>query len=110
MHSPISLFCDIHKDTVMLPVEMPKTNNETLRLLKDVYKYNKPVLMSKKIFIASIHKGYVRFKCPKCNFEKLTQISELIIKGFIDANTCKSCDLDVCLWTKCTKGGYIKNE
>lgn len=92
----------------MMPVKMPRTNNEIVKLLKETYHYNKPLFIHKKTFAKIILRTYVRFKCTKCCYEKLTQIQELLIQGFIDSNICKDCDLDTCLWINCKKGGYRK--
>lgn len=92
----------------MYPIEMPKDTNEMLELMKTTYQYKKPSLMSKKMFCQSIKKGYIRFKCPNDIFEKMIQLQEILIQGFINANVCKDCPLEVCLWTKCNRGGYLK--
>lgn len=94
----------------MFPYHFPTSNNEIIRLLKEVYDYKKPVIMSKKRFVKLILGGYIRFKCSKCNFEKLIKIEELLINGYIDSNICKNCEHDLCLWVNCKNGGYIKNE
>lgn len=115
-NSTISIFCDKCKTEIVMPIPMPQDKHgqplldETIKLLQDKYRYKKPSLISKKMFVKAIHKGFIRFQCPKCKWEKLTKLQEILIQGLINANICRTCDLDVCLWVNCPKGGYIKND
>lgn len=103
----IKTTCD--KDNLqMFPYPLPESNNELIRLLKNVYKYNKPFILTKKRFCKLIRGGYIRFKCKKCGFEKLIKIEEILVNGYIDGNVCKKCELETCEWVNCTKGGYMK--
>lgn len=104
----INIYCEKCKKAIMLPVEMPQTKNELIKYVKDKFDYSKPFILTEKQFDKLIRSSYIRFKCPKCNWEKITKLQQILIEGFIDASVCKNCELDVCLWINCKKGGYLK--
>ncbi len=104
----ININCERCNNDIVIPINMPESNNELIRLLKDKFNFKKPIVMPKKIFAKYIKRNYIRFKCPSCGWEKITELNELILNGFIDTNICKNCDSEICLWIKCKNGGYIK--
>lgn len=106
---PINIHCEKCKTGIPIPVKMPE-GKELIKLLKNKYNYKKPTILNEKTFIKLIHRSYIRFQCPNCKWEKMTQVNELMIQGFINANICKNCELDLCLWVNCGNGGYIKND
>lgn len=97
-------------NTQMFPFEMPKSNNELVRLMKNTYDYKKPFIIAKKVFCKQIRMTYIRFMCDKCKFEKMVKLEEIFANGFIDGNICKKCPLDNCLWINCKRGGYLKGD
>ncbi len=114
MTDKIKIFCEKcimdNDEQIVLPVEMPKSRNELINYMKEHFNYNKPFILSNKQFEKLIRQNFIRFKCPKCGWEKISKLQEILIQGFINAYVCKTCELDVCLWVNCTKGGYIKND
>jgi hypothetical protein len=99
---------DNHSQNVVIPINMPK-GDELIKLLEVRFNYKKPFLLKKNQFEKIIHKTYLLFKCPICGWLKMSKLNELILQGFINVEICCDCDLDLCLWNKCEKGGFIKN-
>jgi hypothetical protein len=104
----MSLYCESawckELYTIMLPHELPN-DKELHKMLKE--RFNPKFA---RIPLNGFKRTYVYFVCPVCGWEKFTKVSQMVEEKYIDVEICKDCKSDVCLWTKCKLGGYIKNE